>query len=166
MLAESYKILSKTIMDEGNGVWAWYIRNQAAPLIISKNERAGRIISNPPWVNNNDISDKDRKAKMLNLGKSLEVYVGGSRSTSFDIASVFVLRTADLYLKQGSISGWVLPQAAVVGKSQWARLREKIGTHLQYDLGILPFPNNAESSAIIVGRGGGGAELPSKREKA
>ena len=153
-LKESYDRLVDVIVKEGNGVWAWYIRNQAAPLLITKSEKVGRIVSNPPWVSNNDIQDADRKRELKNLGRSLGVYVGGSKATTFDLSSVFVLRTIDLYLGPGCASGWVLPQTAIRGGGQWKLLREKIGRHQQFDWGSLAFPEHGESSTIITGRSG------------
>lgn len=153
-LKKSYDLIKKVIVEEGDGVWAWYIRNQAAPLLITKSEKMGRIVSNPPWVSNNDIQDADRKRQLKNLGKSLGVYVGGSKATTFDLSSVFVLRAIELYLNPGCASGWVLPQTAVLGGGQWKLLRKKIGEHQKFDWGSLAFPEHGESSTIVAGRRG------------
>ena len=153
-LKKSYDRLVQVVIKEGNGVWAWYIRNQAAPLLITKGDKMGRIVSNPPWVSNNDIKDEVRKKQLKSLGKDLRVYVGGSNATTFDLSSAFVLRTIDLYLDPTRVSGWVLPQTAVFGGGQWKRLRNIVGEHQKFDLGNLAFPAHSESSAIVVGRTG------------
>ena len=144
----SFETLKEIIKEEGNGVWAWYIKNQSAPLIISRDEKAGRIVANPPWVRMNKIKDSTRSRQMSELGKVYDVYVGGKNATSFDIASAFVLRTRDLYLADGGKEGWVLPRAAIMIEGQWKKMRDSIGAHLQVDLGSLAFPEHATSCYI------------------
>ena len=162
-LKRSHERLAEVAVKEGDGVWAWYIRNQAAPLLITKGEKMGRIVSNPPWVSNNDIQDPDRKKDLKNLGKSLGVYVGGSKATTFDLSSVFVLRSVALYLDPGCASGWVLPKTAISGGGQWKLLRKAVGDHLQFDWGNLAFPEHAESSTIMIGRRGTRRKLVKRR---
>ena len=151
IVKESFKTLKGIVKNEGNGVWAWYIKNQAAPLLISRDEKSGRIVANPPWVRMNKIQDQSRGSQILDLGKAHEVYVGGKNATSFDIASVFVLRARDLYLADDGKAGWVLPRAAMIGRGQWEKMRTLIGTHSQVDLGSLAFPENATSCYIVTG---------------
>jgi len=153
-LEKSYDRLVSAVIKEGDGVWAWYIRNQAAPLLITKGDKMGRIVSNPPWVSNNEIKDAARKEQLKSLGKDLGVYVGGPKAATFDLSSAFVLRTAGLYLDPACVSGWVLPQTAIRGRGQWKRLRDIVGKHRKLDLGGLAFPAHGESSAILVGRAG------------
>ena len=147
----SFETLKEIIDDEGNGVWAWYIKNQAAPLLISSGEKSGRIVANPPWVRMNKIRDRGRASQMLELGKTYKVYVGGKKATSFDIASAFVLRSMHLYLAGDGKAGWVLPRAAIIGGGQWEKMRKIIGPHSQVDLGSLAFPENATSCYVVTG---------------
>ena len=153
-LKKSYDRLVSVVIKEGNGVWAWYIRNQAAPLLITKGDKMGRIVSNPPWVSNNEIKDKVRKKQLKSLGRDLGVYVGGPQAATFDLSSAFVLRAIGLYLDPACVSGWVLPQTAVSGGGQWKRLRDSVGEHRKLDLGNLAFPAHGGSSAMLVGRTG------------
>ena len=152
--------MSKIVREEGNGVWAWYIRNQAAPLLLRGGPAVRRIVSNPPWVRLNAMSDAERAASVRGLASDLGMYEGGRRATAFDIASLFVARCHDLYAggsKGGDVrAGWILPQTAMAGGGQWERLRSRFGDRLEalWDLGSLPFPRQGPSSALLVGRQG------------
>ena len=163
-LRAAYASMRRMVTVEGNGVWAWYIRNQAAPMLLSDGPRMGRIVSNPPWVTLNRMSDKERAGQVAALGRELGVYEGGKRATGFDIASAFVLRCTGLYLdRKGGRAGWVLPRTAMHGGGQWERMRGALGGPgvSFWDLGRVPFPKQTSSSAMIVGgrRGRGNSSI-------
>ena len=163
-LRAAYGAMRRIVTSEGNGVWAWYIRNQAAPMLLSDGPRMGRVVSNPPWVTLNRMSDKERAGQVAALGRELGIYEGGKRATGFDIASAFVLRCTGLYLdKKGGKAGWVLPRTAMHGGGQWKSMRGALeGSGVSFlDLGRMPFPKQTSSSAMIVGgrRGRGNAAI-------
>ena len=166
-LRAAYGAMRRIAASEGSGAWAWYIRSQAAPMLLSGGPRMGRIVSNPPWVTLSRMSDKGRAGQVAALGRELGVYEGGKRATGFDVASAFVLRCTNLYLgRRGGGAGWVLPRTAMHGGGQWGRMRgalEGCGVSF-WDLGRAPFPRQATSSAMIVGgRGGRGNEAIYRR---
>ena len=153
-LRTAYASMRRIVTAEGSGVWAWYIRNQAAPMLLSDGPRMGRIVSNPPWVTLNRMSDKARAGQVAALGCELGIYAGGKRATGFDIASAFVLRCTGLYLDgKGGRAGWVLPRTAMRGGGQWKGMRDALaGRGVSFwDLGREPFPKQTTSSAMIVG---------------
>lgn len=164
-VASAHAEMSAIIREEGDGVWSWYIRNQAAPLLLSNGIAVRRIVSNPPWVRLNKMSDRGRADSVRRLAADLGLYEGGKRATAFDIAALFVARCHDLYAGGrgggggggGVRAAWILPQAAMTGSGQWERLRSRFGGALEamWDLGALPFPKQGPSSAMIIGRGGG-----------
>ena len=165
-LRAAYSSMRRIVTAEGNGVWAWYIRNQAAPMLLSDGPRMGRIVSNPPWVTLNRMSDKGRAGQVAALGRELGAYAGGKRATGFDIASAFVLRCTGLYLDGrggGGRAGWVLPRTAMHGGGQWRSMRDALAERgvSFWDLGREPFPKQTTSSAMIVGmrRGRGDMEI-------
>ena len=150
VLKESYDKLIKIIYDEGNGIWSWYIRNQAAPLLLLNGKKMGRIVTNPPWVRNSTIQDKARTKQLIEMGQIHKLYVGGKDSTHFNLASLFVVRTRKLYLDENSKSGWVLPQVALTGTGQWEKLRENLESTKQIDLTNLAFPTHSKSCVIVT----------------
>ena len=133
--------LRTIIRNESNGVWAWYIRNQAAPLLL-RDRKVGRIVSNPPWVRVNRIRDHTRREEIIGMARERGLWVGGNVSTSFDVAALFVDRCTALYLVESYRSAWVLPHGAMYGDA-WDRLRQKIEDRISgmWNLKRLPFPN-------------------------
>ena len=152
VLKVGYERLTKMIERHGNGVWAWYIRNQAAPILLSRNLRPKRIVSNPPWVRNSKIVDVNRKNQIRELGNNYKVYAGGKLANVFDLASVFVARCVDLYLDKDGKAGWVLPDTAAYGIGQWSMLRKKYNNlPLRfYNLGTIPFPKQGPSCVMLI----------------
>ena len=148
--------MARITREEGNGVWAWYIRNQAAPLLLSGGRHVGRIVSNPPWVRLNAMSDRDRADSVRAMAAELGLYEGGKRATAFDVAALFVARCHDLYAgRKRAKAGWVLPLTAMAGGGQWERLRGRFDSSLRamWDLGTLPFPRQGPASVLLIGGG-------------
>lgn len=150
ILMENHSVLRDVIREEGNGVWAWYIQNQASAILL-RDRKVGRIVSNPPWVRFNKIRDQTRKDEMHLLARDLGLWTGGRVSTGFDIAQLFLVRCSDLYLQKGGYSSWVLPHGALYGDA-WSALRENIRERLtgRWHLGRLPFPNTP-TCALFLG---------------
>ena len=151
-LAEAHVRLRIIIREEDNGVWKWFILNQAGPLNIRQS--AGRIISNPPWVRNSKIRVKSRKEEIEQMAKERGLWTGGRVSTSFDIASLFVDRCMYLYMDKPEgrrTSGWVIPHGSLDGEG-WEKFREKLGSMItgRWNLKRLPFPNTP-TAAIFFG---------------
>ena len=113
-LLEAHNQLKNIISHEEDGVWKWYILNQAGPMNLLGS--AGRIVSNPPWVRYNAILVESRQSEIRDMAVRLELWTGGKVATSFDISSLFVDRCLQLYMKDGSKkSGWVLPHGSLGG---------------------------------------------------
>lgn len=154
-LKDAHAAMSGIIKDEGNGVWAWYIKNQSVPVLLSTEKRIARIVSNPPWVRNSDITDPERARILKNLGEKLGVYVGGKMATNYNIAAVFVNRCSDMYIDKDreSKEAWVLPQTAIFGSAQWMKLRKSFGNRVGFwDLGRFAFPKQDLSCVLFAGK--------------
>ena len=137
-LQDSHNDLREIVRQESDGVWLWYIRNQAGPM--NMRNTIGRIVSNPPWVRLNMIQVNSRKTEIETMAKERKIWVGGNVATSFDIASLFVDRCTSLYMSGKGRSGWILPQAAMMGGG-WKGLRKKMPESRTWNLKRLPFKN-------------------------
>lgn len=143
-LRENHHRLREVIREEGDGVWAWYIMNQASPLLLRKN-KVGRIVSNPPWVQNNKIYDQTRKDEVEQLARDLKLWVGKNVTTSFDIAQLFVVRCSKLYLQKEGWSSWVLSHGALFS-SAWENFRDISNEPTgRWDVERIPFQNTPTS---------------------
>ena len=158
-IMDAHKTLTKIVDEEGNGVWEWYIKNQAAPLLLQE-QKAGRIISNPPWVRINQINVKERKMLVESEAKKLGLWVGGNTATSFDIATLFVDRCSSLYLTDPKKSGWILIGGALKAKA-WQGLRNSNVWRdyaAMWDLGNIAFEMGISTCVIFLG-----IKTPSKK---
>lgn len=126
VLTDGHQQLAKIIKEEGNGVWAWYMANRAAPLLLS-DKKIDRIVANPPWVRMSNIQVPARKEALEELAKTENLWVGGQNATGFDVAALFVWRCGRLYLKnrRHSGAGWVTNQAAITA-GNWKAFRKQM----------------------------------------
>lgn len=131
--------LREIVREEDNGVWKWYISNQAGPMLMRGT--VGRIVSNPPWVSLDKIQDVDRKREVKEMARDLNLWVGG-KDTRFDLAALFVDRCRTLYIDgPEKRSAWVLIYAAM-SSGHWSKLHEKLGGRIggMWDVGKHAFP--------------------------
>lgn len=154
-LQEAHEQLRKIIREEANGIWYWYIRNQAAPLLL-RSKKMGRILSNPPWVTQRKIQVKSRKAEIIDMADKRGLWVGGKSATTFNIAALFVDRCMGLYL-DGTRSGWVLPDS-VMKSGTWSKYHSKMSDRkpAYWDLGMLPFPKHSGACVCVTSEEGSG----------
>ena len=148
-LQEAHGQLRRIVRAESNGVWLWYILNQAGPMRLRGT--IGRIVANPPWVSYDKIQAPDRKAEVRKMAGELGLWVGG-KNAKFDMAALFVDRCTALYMgaKRGR-SGWILPHGAMAGGGNWANFAAKMGSRAGgvWDIGSLAFPT--KSCAMFFG---------------
>ncbi len=125
-LADAHEVLTQIVAEHGNGVWAWYIRNQLAPHAIAR-RKVNRIVSNPPWLRWNEIQTEPRKENVRALARERGILPGtqGSHS-SFDLGAVFVVETRNLFLARPrrDASAFVLNAAALTSEN-WRSFREQ-----------------------------------------
>ena len=140
-LTDAHDQLRKIIREEADGVWFWYILNQAGPIRLRGT--VGRTVSNPPWVSYDKVQERRRKAEIKLMAQERRLWVGG-KNTKFDLASLFVDRCPELYETDGAKSAWVLPQSALRADT-WQGLRDKVGEKISgtWDMGNLPFGTNS-----------------------
>lgn len=136
-LADAHDQLRKIVREESDGVWFWYILNQAGPMRLRRT--IGRTVSNPPWVSYDKIQEARRKEEIRRMAEERRLWVGG-KNNRFDLAALFVDRCPELYETPGSKSAWVLPRSSMRADT-WKGLRDKAGGKMSgsWDLGNLPF---------------------------
>ena len=146
----AHQVLVDVVRAEGNGVWAWYIINQIAPILLSE-RKVDRVIANPPWVRMSDIQAESRKRTLEQLAVSDGLWPGGRNATGFDIAALFVKRCHDLYVTDSEAAGgWVVNQASLRG-GNWGRFRDWAAERdaSWIDLGdVRPRPFSGANSAV------------------
>ncbi|MCY3543026.1 MAG: N-6 DNA methylase [Chloroflexi bacterium] len=95
-----------------NHIWAYYTRNMARPVALSRS-KVDVIIGNPPWINYNQTVDILRTALERHSRNTYGIWAGGRYASNQDVAGLFYARSVDLYLREGGIIGMVLPHSAL-----------------------------------------------------
>ena len=143
-LREAHGQLRSIVRAEADGVWLWYILNQAGPMRLRGT--IGRIVANPPWVSYDKLQVRGRKAEVRRMAGECGLWVGG-KNAKFDMAALFVDRCTTLYAAggKGMRSGWVLPHGAMAGGGNWANFAAKTGDRAGgvWDIGSLAFPTKS-----------------------
>ena len=116
--------LEAIIDKEGNSVWAWYVVNVTAPLLLSQ-RKVDRIVANPPWVTMAEIQVTQRKVVLKKLAEDLDLWDGGKQAPHHDIAQLFVKRCRQQYLANPDTdpAAWLVKKAALIG-GHWEKFRE------------------------------------------
>ena len=121
MLTETIATMRR-LHDEGrNHIWAYYTRNMARPVALSR-AKADVIIGNPPWINYNQTIDVLRTELERQSTNTYGIWAGGRYATHQDVAGLFFTRSVDLYLEMGGVIGMVLPHSALQA-GQYSRWR-------------------------------------------
>lgn len=129
-LKRSRDELEAAIGEEGNSVWTWYAVNIAAPHLLAE-RKVDRIVANPPWVALSGIQEPGRKRSMERLAERMGLQAGGKQAPNLDIATFFVLRARELYLKtpRSDPALWLVKKSALRA-GHWKRFREQHGKTL------------------------------------
>ena len=122
---DAHESLTQIIAKHGNGVWAWYIRNQLMPRAIAR-RKVNRIVSNPPWLRWNEIQTSPRKENVRNLAQERSIWPAAQAATGFDLGGIFVVETRQnfLSLPRRNPSAYVL-NAAALRSDNWRQFREQ-----------------------------------------
>jgi hypothetical protein len=116
----------KQLADEGRDtIWAFILRNIYRPLFLSsKANRFDRLVGNPPWLSFRYIADVDYQNEVKTLIMKYGIYPEASLVTQMELATLFLLRTADLYLKDSGRISFVMPRS-IFSADQHDRFRRR-----------------------------------------
>lgn len=121
-----------------NHVWAYYIRNMIRPAVIAE-EKVDRIIGNPPWLTYGQSADIIREELRGMSEQRYQIWAGGKLAPHQDIATLFYTRCAELYAKNGTVIGMVLPHSAL-----------RTGQHLKWRNGSYRRKGDRNAQSINV----------------
>lgn len=121
-LGKTYEVFDRLRREGRDSVWAYVARNLSRPLALSASGGwAHVIVGNPPWVAFRHMSP-DLQKRFRQLATDEHVFVGGKLATQNDLAALFTVRVASLYLRSGGDVAVVLPMAALK-QGQYERFR-------------------------------------------
>lgn len=103
--------LHELIREKRNTIWVFVLKNLYRPLFME--EHFDLLVGNPPWLSYRYVerSDYQRFLKaQISRGYAL-VRPQAHLVTHMELGTLFLLRSADLYLKDGGRVGFVLPKS-------------------------------------------------------
>ena len=122
-MVSTYVVFDELRRQGRDSVWSYVARNLSRPLALAFGTGwANIVVGNPPWVALRHMSG-DLQTRFRELAKGERVYVGGKFATQNDLAALFVVRAAALYLRSGGRLAFVLPLAALT-RGQFDGLRK------------------------------------------
>ncbi len=121
-LVATYTIFDDLRKQGRDSVWTYVARNLSRPLALAFGTGwANVVVGNPPWVAFRHMSS-DLQVRFREMAKGERVHVGGKFATQNDLAALFTVRAAALYLRSGGRLAFVLPLAALT-RGQFELLR-------------------------------------------
>lgn len=91
-------------------IWAFILKNLYKPLFFKN--RFDFVVGNPPWIAFRDAEPAYQKFLKDQITKQYKLLVGrGELITHLEVATLFLLRTADLYLRSKGTIAFVLPRS-------------------------------------------------------
>jgi hypothetical protein len=137
-------------------IWAFVLKNAYKPLFLKG--RFDLVIGNPPWLSYRYVEQPDYQRFLKEqITKTYRLLSGKAELiTHMELGTLFLLRAADLYLKEGGTIAFVLPRS-IFSADQHDALRQGTfkGVHLTWselwDLeGVKPLFN--VPSCVLFGR--------------
>jgi methylase of polypeptide subunit release factors len=141
MLFYTAQAMKELIEEEKDSIWAYVMKNMYKPLFLK--EKFDVIIGNPPWLSYRYVDkgeyQKFLKEMIVNKYKLIGGVAAGDKMkikaeliTHMELATLFFLRTADLYLKDRGVIGFVMPRSPFTGDQHNTFRRQ----HYQIKLGF------------------------------
>lgn len=106
-----------------DSIWAFVLKNIYKPLFFRN--KFDFIIGNPPWIAFRFMEPEYQRFLKRQITTDYELLKGrGELITQMEVATLFLVRTADLYLKNGGIITFVLPRS-IFSADQHDALRKR-----------------------------------------
>jgi len=109
-LFEITKVLKDFIDSDQDTIWSFVLKNSYKPLFFK--QKFDFIVGNPPWISFRFMEPKYQKFLKKEITQNYRLLLGkGHLITHIEVASLFFIRTADLYLKKEGIIAFVMPKS-------------------------------------------------------
>lgn len=112
-LFQTAGLLKKLIEDEEDTIWAFIIKNYYKPLFL-RERKFDYVVGNPPWLTYKGIAEPSYQKFVKNLTVNVYGLAKGSGAgliTHMEQATLFMLRCAEFYLRDGGILAFVMPRS-------------------------------------------------------
>jgi len=166
LTAAEFEVLSSALTtilelmdDRLNSIWIFMLSNIYAPIALMES-KFDIVVGNPPWNAMRYIENKSYQDFLkqhvfeYNLLDRAQVHL----FTQMEIATLFYVRSCDLYLKDGGIIAFVMPRSVLTGAFHHANFKlfkkPKMRLAKIYDLEDVSPLFNVPSCVLIAVKGG------------
>lgn len=115
-LFETANLMVKLIRSEKDTIWAFIIKNYYKPLYL-RERKFDFLVGNPPWLTYKGIADPSYQSYIKDLIVNVYCLARGERARIADLithmeqATLFMLRCAEFYLRDGHRIAFVMPRS-------------------------------------------------------
>lgn len=102
-------VLKGFLEENRDSIWAFVLRNLYKPLLLRRKFDA--LMGNPPWIAFRNTDSDYQTFLKRQITKDYHLESRGHLITHMEVATLFLLRAADLYLKPGGKVAFVLPRS-------------------------------------------------------
>lgn len=114
ILFRTANLIAELVKKEQDTIWAFIIKNYYKPLFL-RERKFDFVVGNPPWLTYKGIADPSYQKFIKNLTANVYGLAGGTGSagliTHMEQATLFMLRCAEFYLKEGGKLAFVMPRS-------------------------------------------------------
>lgn len=90
-------------------IWGYYVRNLVRPVWLARPEkRVDVLVGNPPWLRYGKMTESMQR-RYRELAGPRKLLTGRQGATARDLATLFVVRAIELYLRDDGRFGFVMP---------------------------------------------------------
>lgn len=123
ILRATFLVLCDLFEKGEDGIWGYYVRNLVRPVWLSQPEnRVDVLIGNPPWLGYKFMTKK-MQGVFKEQSATRALWSGGKFATQMDLATYFVVRSCELYLRDGGKFMMVVPRS-VLSREQYRGFRD------------------------------------------
>ena len=148
--------ISRAASEGRDSIHAFILKNFFRPLYLRDSAAFDLLIGNPPWLSYSFMGDQQQD-QLRNLMRRYNLHPGAENVSNMELATLFIMRCMDLYLRDGGKIGYVMPRA-IFSASQHDSLRRGEATVPIHIDAVLDLEDvgplfNVPASVIIAHKG-------------
>jgi len=125
--------ITRADRDGRDSIHTFILQNFFRPLFLAEQQSFDALIGNPPWLSYRYMGDRQQE-QVKDLFQDYNIYPGTSVG-QMELATLFVIRCMDLYLKDEGKLGFVMPRA-IFGAAQHEPIRRG-EANIKFDLDLV-----------------------------
>ncbi|RKY68021.1 MAG: hypothetical protein DRQ02_05515, partial [Candidatus Latescibacterota bacterium] len=104
------EVLKNFIDTDRDTIWAFVLKNMYKPLFFKR--QFDFVVGNPPWIAFRFMEPAYQSFLKQQITQKYRLLTGrGELITHLEVATLFLVRSADMYLKKGGMIAFVLPRS-------------------------------------------------------